>query len=255
MRILYQFPLSHYCEKVRWILDYKELDYVAHNLTLGLHRSFIKKRIGTQHTTVPLLNDQNTWLNDSTKIAMYLDDKYPERKIIRSHYAMKSKIFNINELASELGHEVRRLTLAHIILKDSELFDIMIGNHLYVKKFERYARPMIESLLFKKYDLSPDRLKIAEHRISQIVEQLNEYIDKRTHIYLVGDRLSLADISICSMLAPLLNIQGTPWEQEAHYRMPDIQILENSIKNSELGTYITHLYEHDRNARVDWRGI
>ncbi len=32
MRVLYQFPLSHYCEKARWLLDHKELDYVAHNL-------------------------------------------------------------------------------------------------------------------------------------------------------------------------------------------------------------------------------
>ena len=39
MRILYQFPLSHFCEKARWMLDYKELEYVAQNLMPGAHRA------------------------------------------------------------------------------------------------------------------------------------------------------------------------------------------------------------------------
>ncbi len=34
MRTLYQFPLSHFCE-ARWMLDHKELYYVAHNLIPG----------------------------------------------------------------------------------------------------------------------------------------------------------------------------------------------------------------------------
>ena len=36
-RTLYQFPISHYCEKVRWAMDYKKLEYKAKNLLPGLH--------------------------------------------------------------------------------------------------------------------------------------------------------------------------------------------------------------------------
>lgn len=46
MRVLYQFPLSHYCEKARWLLDHKELDYVAHNLIPGFHRAFAQLKTG-----------------------------------------------------------------------------------------------------------------------------------------------------------------------------------------------------------------
>jgi glutathione S-transferase len=46
MRVLYQFPLSHYCEKARWLLDHKELDYVAHNLIPGFHRAFTILNLG-----------------------------------------------------------------------------------------------------------------------------------------------------------------------------------------------------------------
>ena len=72
MRTLYQFPLSHFCEKARWMLDHKELYYVAHNLIPGVHRAFA--RLKTGQNRLPILRDQDRWIADSTQIALYLDD-------------------------------------------------------------------------------------------------------------------------------------------------------------------------------------
>ena len=55
MRTLYQFPLSHFCEKARWLLDYKELDFVAHNLIPGVHRAFAQLKTGQNR--LPILRD------------------------------------------------------------------------------------------------------------------------------------------------------------------------------------------------------
>ena len=41
--VLYQFPISHFCEKARWALDYKGLDYTTKNLLPGLHVKTTKK--------------------------------------------------------------------------------------------------------------------------------------------------------------------------------------------------------------------
>ncbi len=56
MRTLYQFPLSHFCEKARWMLDHKELEYVAHNLVPIVHRAFAKLKTGQYK--LPILHDQ-----------------------------------------------------------------------------------------------------------------------------------------------------------------------------------------------------
>jgi glutathione S-transferase len=37
MITLYQFQFSHFCEKARWALDYKDLPYTCKNLLPGLH--------------------------------------------------------------------------------------------------------------------------------------------------------------------------------------------------------------------------
>lgn len=72
---LYQFPLSHYCEKVRWALDYKRIPYKIKNLLPGPHLLTIKKI--APKTTVPVIVDAGQVVQDSTQIISYLDAREP----------------------------------------------------------------------------------------------------------------------------------------------------------------------------------
>ena len=101
-RTLYQFPLSHYCEKARWMLDFKDLDYSVKNLFPAAHRLMTKLRANSN--TVPMLNDGQEWIGDSTEIAFYLDAKYllrplvPSAPVLRSQ-VVKSKISPIKQVS------------------------------------------------------------------------------------------------------------------------------------------------------------
>ncbi len=55
MRILYQFPISHYCEKTRWQLEHKGLDYRTRNLLPGPHR--LRTQWLARINTLPILRD------------------------------------------------------------------------------------------------------------------------------------------------------------------------------------------------------
>ena len=70
-RILYQFPISHYCEKSRWQLDYKGLAYRTRNLLPGPHR--LRTQWMARINTLPVLRDGQRVVGDSTKIAYYLE--------------------------------------------------------------------------------------------------------------------------------------------------------------------------------------
>ena len=54
MITLYEFPISHYCEKIRWALDYKKLDWTGKTLLVGPHMAQARKISGK--TTVPILD-------------------------------------------------------------------------------------------------------------------------------------------------------------------------------------------------------
>ena len=56
-RTLYQFPISHYCEKTRWHLDAKGLPYVTKNLVPGVHRLVLRRSLGLRDATVPAADE------------------------------------------------------------------------------------------------------------------------------------------------------------------------------------------------------
>ncbi len=254
MRTLYQFPLSHFCEKARWLLDHKELDYVAHNLMPGVHRAFAQLKTG--QNKLPILRDQDHWVADSTQIAFYLDATYPEHSLIRPDVKLREEALEINELSIELGQHVRRWGLAHVLNESEESLDILIGEKGYLRQFEKYSKPIIKALVSKGYQLDTDKVAASRERLDEIVVDLNQRLIEQGGRYFVGDRLGLADIAVCSMLAPILEIVGTPWEKEHGETLSEeFKAYKAYLSDLPLGQYVQRIYQTERNARVDWRGV
>lgn len=255
MRFLYQFPLSHFCEKARWMLDHKELDYIAENLTPGLHRFKIHYHTGQNH--LPVLKDGQQWVADSTRIALYLDAHYPEHTLIRKEDELRSKILAIDDLTQELGIHVRRW-LFHFLLQQehSPALDIIIGERGVMRDFEKVSLPALKLAIRTFHDINEQTVELSKQRIDDIIAELNQILIQNGGRYLVGQRLTLADIAVCSMTAPLLLIEGTPWEI-SHVSEVSQEILEfkSYIMQLPLGQYVARIYETERNARVDWRGM
>lgn len=254
MRTLYQFPLSHFCEKARWLLDHKELNFVAHNLIPGVHRAFTQLKTG--QNTLPILKDGEKWIAGSTEIALYLDQSYPEHSLLRSDPKLRAQALEINEIANELGVYVRRWGLAHALAESDEPLEIMIGEKGYLRKFEKLSKPIMKSLVSKGYKLDSEKVINAKAQMGEIIVDLNQRLNDNHGRYLVGDRLGLADIAVCSMLAPLLELEGTPWEKElSQHISEEYHAFKLYLLNQPIGQYVKRIYENERGARVDWRGI
>lgn len=254
MRILYQFPLSHYCEKARWLLDHKQLDYVAHNLIPGVHRAFAQLKTG--QNVLPILKDREHWVADSTQIALYLDEKYPEHALLRANPNLREQALAINTLSNELGQHVRRWGLAHSLSVSDEPLEIMIGEKGYLRQFEKISKPILKRVMNKRFQLNDEKLHESQQQITRMVTELNQRLIDNDGRYLVGDRLGLADIAVCSMLAPLLELEATPWEREPEIEQADeFNQYKIFLLDLPLGQYIQRIYATERNARVDWRGL
>ena len=73
---LYQFPVSHYCEKVRWVLDFKGIQYQKINLVPGPHVRKILQL--TAKSQVPVLENGADVIQGSAEIIDYLEEKFPK---------------------------------------------------------------------------------------------------------------------------------------------------------------------------------
>ena len=67
---LISFPVSHYCEKVRWALERLDIPYVEERHVPIFHWLYTKPLGGS---SVPVLVTEDAILTDSAQILRYLD--------------------------------------------------------------------------------------------------------------------------------------------------------------------------------------
>ena len=103
---LYQFPISHYCEKVRWTLDYKGIDYEKVNLLPGLHIKHTKNI--AKYSSVPVLIDGEHTIQNSFDIISHLEESYPQKSLTPKDEELKKQALEWEHYVdNELGAHVR----------------------------------------------------------------------------------------------------------------------------------------------------
>lgn len=198
---LYQFAISHYCEKVRWALDYKNLDHELINLLPGFHIKAIRKN--HKYSSVPVLVDKNVNIQGSSKIITYLDEKYPQNSLTPEDDTEKERALYWEKYLDEnLGAEVR-LCCYHIMLEYPKLvipFFIHKGPW-----YGRFLIPMFFSKIRQKMrffmKINSENFEASKAKMHKVIDELNKQLQKTK--YLAGDQFTRADLTAASLLAPL----------------------------------------------------
>jgi glutathione S-transferase len=191
---LYQSELSHYCEKVRLILDYKGLPYRKIEVTPGLGQVDLYRLSGQRQ--VPVLKDGSEVIADSTAIAKYLEQRYPERPIVPTDPKQQALCWLIEEWADEsIGLNARRVMLG--AFNQNAAF----RKALLPASTPDFLRNLIEAVPREALDLlgigagvGPDAVKSARQAMQQNLTALTELLQDSS--YLVGDQPSVADFAI-----------------------------------------------------------
>ena len=249
-RILYQFPLSHYCEKARWLLDFKKLDYEVHNLFPGPHRLFT--RWHTRTDSVPMLRDGKDWLGDSTEMAFHLEARYPQFPLLPADPLLRSRTAMLEEMADEAGEHVRRWVYSEVIDLDATR-DAMIGSFVWARPYQELIWAGFKRGVFKMYRINPVNAQKSLEKLLAAMTLLEEALLANGGRYLVGNSLTLADIAAASLFAPLLSVPGSPWEAITE-RSPLFQQVYDDILRRPFGQWILRLYAEERDARGNWAG-
>lgn len=243
-RILYQFPISHYCEKTRWQLDYKGLDFRVKNLLPGPHR--LRTRLMARIDTLPILRDGRRTVGDSTKIAYYLEKHYPQRSLLPATPDQRALVIELEQKFDRLGVDVRRWLYGQIIDRP-EVMQAMLDPYGLPGVVQSVLSPVTREGVRRLYRIEPKAVMRSEQRLEEGLQLLEQTLKKGSGKYLVGERLSLADVAAASLLAPLLSPEGTPWDifDESTLK-PALQVQLQKLRERPAGQWVLARYAGDR---------
>lgn len=191
---LYQFELSHYCEKVRLILDYKGLPYRKIEVTPGIGQLDLYRLSGQRQ--VPVLKDGSEVIADSTAIAKYLEQRYPERPILPADPKQRALCLLIEEWADEsIGLNARKVMIGAFSQNPA------FRKALLPSSTPDFLRNLVESVPREALDVlglgagfGPDAVKAAQQAMQQNFEALTGLLQDSS--YLVGEEPTLADFAV-----------------------------------------------------------
>jgi glutathione S-transferase len=194
---LYQFELSHYAEKVRLILDYKQLEYRKIEVTPGVGQIELMQKSGSRQ--VPVLKDGSTYVSDSTEIALYLERKYPERPILPTNSLAKGQCLLMEEWADvSIGIKARKAFIGALNQNQNFRTSLLPANTPDIVKTAVGAIPgEVLEVLGTGVGFGGDAVKEAKKSLAQDLEALCLILQNQP--YLTGDTPTLADLAVAGL--------------------------------------------------------
>ncbi|MDY7224990.1 glutathione S-transferase family protein [Hyalangium rubrum] len=248
-RTLYQFPISHYCEKARWLLDAKGLAYTLTNLMPGAHRRVTKRLAQGSQGSVPVLVDNGTALGDSTEIALYLERTYPSPALLPPPGPERDRVLELEDYFDHVaGVHVRRWAYGHIIGGGAPLGDMMFGPYPAPQRWlGRMMVPLIKVVLRRQYRIHPPKVEESRLKLLEGLDRLEREIGGDPSRYLVGSSLTIADITAAALYSPLVAPDNSPYPPRPDAETPKAMVeMRKALRDRPAGQWVLRRYEQDR---------
>lgn len=198
---LYQFPISHFCEKIRWALDYKNIPHQKKTLLPGLHNKRMKKVSG--QNSVPVIQHLNEYVHNSSNIISYLEENFPENSLNPKINKDLEEALNWENFAdTNLGPQVRVL-MYHYLLQEPQIVNKFFTKDgpFYGPLFIKFTFPKLNKIMRKFMHINLETATQANKDVHTALDRVNHALEGKQ--YLVGNNFSRADLSVASLLAPL----------------------------------------------------
>lgn len=196
--VLYQYEVSPFCDKVRRILAVKGLDYRIEEVRPSTSALDVRKvnRIGK----LPVLRDGGQLIADSTDIAHHLEARYPDPPLIPADDAGRAQCHLLEDWADESLY-FYEMTMRFVWKHNAKRVVPSTVRH-DTRWFALLAPIVVPRLIGKRATTQGVGRKPPEMVLRELdrhVQTLDTLLGDRE--WLVGDRLSLADIAVAVQLS------------------------------------------------------
>jgi glutathione S-transferase len=221
--VLWHLKVSHYNEKARWALDYKRLPHVRRAAMPGRHAR-IAQGLGAGRT-FPVLELDGQVLGDSTLIIEALERRYAEPPLYPEDPEDRRRALEIEDFFDEeFGPYLRLLVLQHMLPDPKLLLGAFAPD---LSPARRWVARAMHPLTRRKIaaDFGIDRAGI-EHAWSKCSAAGRRFAaELQPSGYLVGDRFTVADLTVAALLSPVVAPDQFPYPQPQrdHPRLADLR--------------------------------
>lgn len=205
MITLYQYELSPFCDKIRRILNVKGVDYKIEEVTMMDTLKGRTKKLSPV-AKLPIIDDDMHVVWDSTEIALYLEEKFPQNPLIPSDPKLKAQVQILEDWADEslYFYEMHlRLCVPHNAKRW-----VPVATHKdpkFIKSLAPFLVPRMLSQQSKAQGMGKKTLQQIETELHRHCTSIQDWLGKDD--YLVNNQLTLADISVYCQMECILGTQ------------------------------------------------
>lgn len=249
---LLQFRYSPYNEKVRWALDLKRAPHRRRSLLPGPHMGGVRRLTGRTHT--PVLVEDGRAIDGSARILARLEALFPEPPLYPAAIAERAEAERIERWFDEdIAPRGRRAVLA-ALLETPAYFARVFGCGKSGLAQAGYAMlvPLAAPLVRKGNGITGPAS--IEDGMRALGEGLDFVADRGARTgFLVGERLSVADIAAASALATCVDPPASPMARPQPMAAPFRAFIDRHADH--LGAaWVRRIYTKHRCAASDFEG-
>lgn len=203
MVVLWQLAYSHFNEKARWALEYKGIAHERRDLLPGLH---IPKMLWmTRQKKLPVLEIDGERICDSTAIIAALEERHPDRpSLYPTDPAGLARALELEDyLDEELGPHIRRAWFYEMLQHpDYAARAITFNESERTQRAYRRRFWLLAWAMRRDMRISARRAAKSWDATAAVLDRVAGEIGDRG--FLVGDGFSVADLTACALMAPVL---------------------------------------------------
>jgi glutathione S-transferase len=205
--VLWQLTISHFSEKARWALEYKEIDHVRRSPLPGTHIAVALWLTRGASPTFPVLELDGRTISDSTAVLAALEQAFPEPPLYPADPAERDRALALEDFFDEeLGPHLRLLPF-YELLQEPETFAQVaseavpgpLGNAKGL--IGAYARAYTSV----RWNANSEQAAVtARAKVVAALDRVEAELRENGGDYLVGANFSVADLTAASLFYPLV---------------------------------------------------
>lgn len=241
--ILWHLELSHYSEKVRWALTYKNVPHVRRTPLPGLHGPAAMLRTRSRHRRLPLLRIDGQTIGDSTAIIAALEERHPEPPLYPADPAERVRALALEDYFDEhLATAVRAYSFLHVMREPGGLGNAIVPNNPVRRRLLGLGGPLTRMIVRGDYGATAEREQAVRADILAAADRIERELQPSG--YLVGDRFSVADLAGAALFTPLLAPPERPFAPPV--APVALVALRQELEGRAAGRWVFDMYARHR---------